>query len=85
MRHFFAGASVLVSGGRPCFGYLCDGRNHVCNNGFVVHHSGNVLIHCIFSLSAWFVFHQSACSYWHIYSVLVYLLICTATHISQLF
>ena len=36
MRHFFAGASVLVSGGRLCSGYLCDGRNHVCNNGFAM-------------------------------------------------
>ena len=51
MRHFFAGASVLVSGGRLCSGYLCDGGNHVCNNGFVVHLAGKVLILCIFSLS----------------------------------
>ena len=47
MRHFFAGASVLVSGGLLCSGYFCDGRNHVCNSGFAVHLSGNVLIHCI--------------------------------------
>ena len=52
MRHFFAGASVLVSGGLLCSGYFCDGGNHVCNSGFVVHLSGNVLIHCILSLSA---------------------------------
>ena len=50
MRHFFAGASVLVSGGLLCSGYFCDGRNHVCNSGFVVHLSGNVLIHCILSV-----------------------------------
>ena len=43
MRHFFAGASVLVSGGLLCSGYFCDGRNHVCNSGFVVHLSWNVL------------------------------------------
>ena len=53
MRHFFAGASVLVSDGLLCSGYFCDGRNHVCNSGFVVHLSGNVLIHCILSL-VWF-------------------------------
>ena len=63
MRHFFAGASVLVSDGLLCSGYFCDGRNRVCNSGFIVHLSGNVLIHCILSL---FGLHQSACGYWHI-------------------
>ena len=37
MRYFFAGASLLVSGGRLCSGYLCDSGGHVCNNGFDVH------------------------------------------------
>ena len=60
MRHFFAGASVLVSGGLLCSGYFCDGRNHVCNSGCVVHLSVNVLIHCILSLSAWFGLHLSS-------------------------
>ena len=60
MLYFFAGASVLVSGRRLCSGYLCDGRNYGCNNGFVVHLAGNVLILGIFSLLAWFDNHQSA-------------------------
>ena len=52
MRHFFAGASVLVSGGLLCSGYFCDGRNHVCNSGFVVHLSGNVLTHYLVYIRA---------------------------------